>query len=145
MQTKLYKIGQLSRLANVSTRTIDYYTRLGLIKPEKRSDSNYRYYSDETLARLQRINMLKKEKYTLKEIKEKLQQWEKVNSSEEVTNKFTALQLHLMNLEKEVKEISPMVDQLKPKQAKTLFKMITPRSAALIEALLILLGKNPLM
>ena len=66
---KLYKIGELAKLADVSPRTIDYYTKLSLIEPEKRSDTNYRLYSDETLTRLKRIESMKNEKYTLEEIK----------------------------------------------------------------------------
>jgi DNA-binding transcriptional MerR regulator len=142
---KLYKIGQLSRLSDVSPRTIDYYTKLGLIQPEKRSDSNYRYYSDETLRRLKRIEMMKKEKYTLEEIKANLDLLEKVSHNDQMTDKLSALQIHLQQLEKEVKEISPMIEQLRPSQARNVHKMITPSGAALIEALLILLGKGPLM
>lgn len=56
----LYRIGELSKLAAVSARTIDYYTTIGLIEPAKRSDKNYRLYSDETLQRLERIEELKK-------------------------------------------------------------------------------------
>ena len=145
MQAKLYKIGQLARLSKVSPRTIDYYTKLGLIQPEKRSESNYRYYSDETLKRLERIEMLKREKYSLDEIRENLRQWDKVSHIEHVADKLTAIQLHLQQLEKEVKEISPIIEQLKPTQAKSVCKMITPRTAALIEALLILVGKNPML
>jgi MerR family copper efflux transcriptional regulator len=48
---KLYKIGELAKLADVSSRTIDYYTKLNLIEPEKRSDTNYRLYSDEIYLR----------------------------------------------------------------------------------------------
>jgi DNA-binding transcriptional MerR regulator len=141
----LYRIGQLSKLSNVSPRTIDYYTKLGLIRPEKRSASNYRYYSDETLRRLKRIEMLKREKYSLEEIKIHLDQCEKVSRDEQVTDKLTALQLHLKQLEKEVREIGPMIEQLKPSQAKNLYRLITPSGAAVIEALLLLLGKGPIM
>ncbi|MCC2683128.1 MAG: MerR family transcriptional regulator [Paenibacillaceae bacterium] len=145
MERKLYKIGQLSRLSSVSSRTIDYYTKLGLIQPEKRSDSNYRYYSDETLLRLKRIEMMKKEKYTLEEIKACLDQFEKVGQSEQVTDKLSALQLHLQQLEKEVKEISPMIESMRPSQAKNLYKIIAPSGAAVIEALLILLDRGSIL
>lgn len=144
-EVRLYRIGQLSRLANLSRRTIDYYTRLGLIQPEKRSDSNYRYYSDETLQRLQRITKLKQEKYSLDEIKENLEQWDKVSHLEHVAERLTTLQLHIQQLEKEVNELRPAMERLKPAQAKSLSQMITPRSAALIEALLLLCGKGPLL
>jgi DNA-binding transcriptional MerR regulator len=142
---KFYRIGELSQLANVSPRTIDYYTKLGLIAPEKRSDHNYRFYSDETLARLQRIVSMKKEKYTLDEIKMSLDQLYKVSHDEEVADKLTSLQLRMKQLEKEVKELSPIIEQLRPNQAKRLFKLITPQSAACIEAILLLLSKGPLL
>ena len=76
------KLGELAKLADVSPRTIDYYTKLNLIEPEKRSETNYRLYSDETLSRLKRIESMKTEKYTLDEIKATMQQWSKVSSDE---------------------------------------------------------------
>lgn len=145
MVTKLYRIGELSKLSELSQRTIDYYTTLGLIQPEKRSDKNYRLYNDETLLRLKRIESMKKEKYTLEEIRDALRLWNKVSNVEEVTQKFTTLQLHMQQLEREVKELSPIIEQLKPNQAKNVFKNLTPQGAACIEALLLLLGKNPFM
>jgi DNA-binding transcriptional MerR regulator len=139
---KLYKIGELAKLAEVSTRTIDYYTNIGIIKPEKRSKNNYRLYSDETLTRLKRIEQMKREKYTLDEIKQVLNDLDKMSKEEQVTEKLTALQLHLMQLEKEAKEISPLLKEMKPKQIKYVYKHLTPRAAACIEALLVLIDKN---
>ncbi|MBD2865450.1 MULTISPECIES: MerR family transcriptional regulator [Paenibacillus] len=142
---KLYKIGELARMSEVSSRTIDYYTKLGLISPEKRTDTNYRLYTDETLTRLKRIETMKKEKYTLEEIKASLTQWSKVSQDEVVTEKLTSLQLQLRQLEREVKELSPLLEDMKPKQAKYAFKTLATQSAACIEALLLLIGKGPLM
>lgn len=141
---KLYKIGELARLSAVSPRTIDYYTKLGLIEPEKRSDTNYRLYSDETLKRLKRIEQLKRDKYTLEEIKLNIRQLDKVSQDELVTDKLTSLSLLLQQLEKEAKEIGPMLEKLKPSQLKNLNKMLTQPTAACIEALLLLIGKGPL-
>ncbi|MFH5185470.1 MerR family transcriptional regulator [Paenibacillus sp. TAB 01] len=141
---KLYKIGELARVSNVSPRTIDYYTKLGLIEPETRSDTNYRLYSDETLTRLKRIETMKREKYTLEEIKASLRQWKKVGQDEIVTDKLTSLQIHLQQLQKEAQEILPFLDKLKPTQMKNFNKLLTPHTAACIEALLLLLGKSPL-
>jgi MerR family transcriptional regulator, copper efflux regulator len=133
----------LAQLAGVSSRTIDYYTKLGLIRPEMRSDSNYRYYSDDTLTRLKQIEMLKKEKYSLDEIKEKLRQWDKAVQQPDMTDKLTSLQLHLGQLEKEVKELEPIIQQLKPHQMRKVYSLLTQPTAACIEALLFLLGKGP--
>lgn len=69
---ELYKIGELSKLSGLSRRTIDYYTGIGLIKPARRTKGNYRLYGVETLQRLERIEYLKKEKYTLDEIRQTL-------------------------------------------------------------------------
>ncbi|MNI47430.1 HTH-type transcriptional regulator ZntR [compost metagenome] len=142
-ETKLFRIGELARLADVSPRTIDYYTKMGLIEPESRSDTNYRLYSDETLARLKRIESMKKEKYTLEEIKLNLQQWSKVTHDDIVTDKLTSLQLHLEQLVKEAKELGPIIEQMKPNQMKKLTKILTQPTAACIEALVFLLGKGP--
>ncbi|ANE48289.1 hypothetical protein SY83_20605 [Paenibacillus swuensis] len=145
MAANLYRIGTLSKLSEVSQRTIDYYTTMGLIQPEKRTDNNYRLYSDDTLTRLKRIEMMKKEKYTLEEIRTALKSWNKVSNEEELTEKFTTLQMHMQQLEREVKELSPIIEHLKPNQIQNVFKNLTPQGAACIEALLLLLGKGPLM
>lgn len=142
---KMYRISELAKLANVSQRTIDYYTTLGLIEPEQRSSGNYRLYNDETLFRLQRIIQMKQDKYTLEEIKQVLTDLGKVTQEEEVSQRLVSLQLHMEQLEREVKELGPVIEQLKPRQAKNLFKHLTPQSAAVIEALLLLLGKNSFM
>lgn len=102
-------------------------------------------YSDETLIRLKRIEQLKKEKYTLEEIKESLNRWQKVSRDVIVTEKLTSLQMHLRQLEREVKELRPLLEEMKPKQAKVAFHTIATQSAACIEALLLLLGKGPFM
>ncbi|CAH0117584.1 MULTISPECIES: MerR family transcriptional regulator [unclassified Paenibacillus] len=144
-EENLYRIGELAKLANVSERTIDYYTSLGLIAPAQRSLKNYRLYNDETLLRLKRIIQMKSEKYSLDEIRDNLNEWNKVTDEEQMSQRFTALQMHMQQLEREVKELSPIIDQMKPRQAKHLFKNLTPQSAAVIEALLLLLGKGPFM
>lgn len=140
---KLHRIGELSRLAGVSPRTIDYYTKLGLIHPEKRSDTNYRLYSDETLLRLKRIEEMKKEKYTLEEIRTTMLKLDKAAHDEHVTDKLTSYQVLLGQLQKEIKELDPMIQQLKPNQLKKIYNLITQPTAACVEALLYLLGKGP--
>lgn len=142
---RLYRIGEVSSLAGISPRTIDYYTSLGLLKPVKRSTGNYRLYNDETLSRLRRIEHLKAQKFTLEEIREQFASLNGVASDEEITRKLTDLQTHLAQLEREVKELEPVLEQLKPRQAKRLFQAITPQTAACAEALLLLLGKSNFM
>ena len=40
-----YKIGDIARILDLSAETIRHYERLGIIHPEKSSQSSYRYYS----------------------------------------------------------------------------------------------------
>jgi DNA-binding transcriptional MerR regulator len=139
---KLYRIGELAKLAGVSARTIDYYTGLGLLTPVKRSKGNYRLYNDETLERIRRIEELKAQKYSLEEIKAHFTALQRISPDEEVTRKLTELQAHLTQVEREVKELETVLNRLKPRQAAKLFRMITPQTAACAEELLLLLGKS---
>lgn len=141
----MYRIGELSKLANISPRTIDYYTSLGLIEPAERSAKNYRLYAHETLLRLERIEQMKKDKYTLDEIKATIESWSKITPEEQVSRKLTDLQLHLSQLEREVKELEPVIKNLKPRQANHLYTRLMPQTAACIEALMLLINKSSLM
>lgn len=139
----MYRIGELAKAANVSERTIDYYTKLGLISPEKRTQKNYRLYSAETLTRLERINQMKQEKYTLEEIREKLEQWDRVTHEEQVSEKLSSLELHLQQLQREVKELEPLISNLQPNQVKRAFAHLMPQSLACMEALRFLINHGP--
>ncbi|OMF22395.1 transcriptional regulator [Paenibacillus sp. FSL H8-0548] len=141
----MYRIGELSKLSQISARTIDYYTSIGLIQPAERSAKNYRLYADETLQRLERIEQMKKDKYTLDEIKSTIESWSKITPEEQVSRKLTDLQHHLSQLEREVKELEPVLNKLKPRQANHLYTRLVPQTAACIEALMILINKSSLM
>jgi len=144
-EPKLYRIGELSKLANVSARTIDYYTLIGLLSPAERSATNYRLYNHETLLRLQRIEEMKKDKYTLDEIKDNLDSISKISHEQDVTQRLFDLQKHLTQLEREVKELEPVLKGMKPRQANRLYTRIMPQTAACVEALMLLLNKSTLM
>lgn len=63
-------IGELSRKIGISTQTIRYYEKLGLINPPERTDTQYRVYSEGDEARLRFIIQAKLFGLTLDEIKE---------------------------------------------------------------------------
>lgn len=142
---RLYRIGELSKLAGVSARTIDYYTGLGLLSPVKRSNGNYRLYNAETLERIRRIEQLKAQKFTLAEIRRHFETIDKVTADEQVSRKLAELKTHLTQVERDVRELEPVLERLKPGQIKRLFRTITPQTAACIEALLLLMGKGQFM
>lgn len=63
-------IGELSHRVELSTQTIRYYERLGLIDPPERTESQYRIYSEEAVERLQFIQKAKLFGLSLDEIKQ---------------------------------------------------------------------------
>lgn len=139
----LYRIGELAKAANLSERTIDYYTKLGLISPETRSTKNYRLYSHETLDVLERIYQLKQEKYTLEEIKSIISKWNETTPESDVSYKLVELELHMQRLEREVKALEPIISSLKPGQAKRVLSNLLPQGVACMEAIRILLTQGP--
>ncbi|MFP7755875.1 heavy metal-responsive transcriptional regulator [Thermodesulfobacteriota bacterium B35] len=65
-------IGKLAKRAGVSTDTIRFYERCGLIETAARSASNYRLYNEEDALRLRFIRRAKSLGFTLAEIGELL-------------------------------------------------------------------------
>jgi DNA-binding transcriptional MerR regulator len=65
-------IGELARSANVPTSTVRFYERRGLLKPDARTQSNYRTYSLRTLERLKFIRAAQANGFSLKDIREML-------------------------------------------------------------------------
>ena len=66
-------ISQVAELTGISTRTLQYYDEIGLLKPSELTESGYRLYNDEALQKLQQILFFKELGFKLKEIKEILQ------------------------------------------------------------------------
>jgi DNA-binding transcriptional MerR regulator len=65
-------IGQLARAANVPTSTVRFYERRKLLKPDSRTLSNYRTYSQQSLERLKFIRAAQATGFSLKDIREML-------------------------------------------------------------------------
>lgn len=55
----LLKVGELAKHAGLTVRTLHHYDEIGLLKPSGRSDSGYRLYSREDVARLHGIQALR--------------------------------------------------------------------------------------
>jgi len=62
------RIGDVAERAEVTPRTIRYYEGIGLIPPGEREGHGQHYYTEETLARLRKIDQLKKLGLSLDEI-----------------------------------------------------------------------------
>ena len=70
MEQKVYLIKDIARLTGLSTYTIKYYLKLGLIAETGRSpETSFRYFNDKTVERLNEIRKLRKQKISLRKIK----------------------------------------------------------------------------
>lgn len=71
-QIKMYLIGELAKLCKVTSDTLRFYEKNGLLIPSGRSSSGYRLYNEENLAQIRFILKSKQLGLTLDEIQELL-------------------------------------------------------------------------
>ncbi len=64
------RIGELTERAGVTPRTVRYYERMGLLPPGEREGHGQHYYTEETVARLRKIDQLKQLGLSLTEIRD---------------------------------------------------------------------------
>lgn len=64
-----YTIGQLAREAGVPISTLRYYERVGLLRPDDRSEGNYRLYGNEAVERLRFVRTAQATGFTIEDIK----------------------------------------------------------------------------
>ncbi|MHB1286404.1 MAG: MerR family transcriptional regulator [Leptospirales bacterium] len=62
-----YTVGKLAQIVNVSTDTVRLYEKMGLLKA-MRGENRYRYFSQDSLQRIQFIRKFQKVGFTLEEI-----------------------------------------------------------------------------
>lgn len=65
-----YTINKVASLAGITTKTLRFYDKIGLLVPHERSDSGYRLYSDGDIATLQQILFYKELGFPLQQIAE---------------------------------------------------------------------------
>jgi DNA-binding transcriptional MerR regulator len=67
----IYLLKDLSRISGLTTHTLKFYLRIGLLKEFGRSpETNFRYFDDASLRTIKRIKALQERDKTLSEIKD---------------------------------------------------------------------------
>lgn len=69
MDQKTMRVHEIASLANVAPEIVRYYSRIGLIKPQKDRKNGYKLFGRDDISRLDFIRKAKNLGYTLKEIK----------------------------------------------------------------------------
>lgn len=101
----LYKIGQVARASNLSRATIMRFEEDGLLKPAYiNSESGYRYYSCENLARIFSILKLQRIGFTKKQIRE-------INDSSKIEETINRLHYQHMLILRELEDLTASKDE----------------------------------
>lgn len=88
-------VHEVTKLTGVSIRTLQYYDKIGLLKPTGYTQSGYRLYDDTALEMLQQILLFRELEFPLKEIKEI------ISSADFDTEKALEQQITLLTMKKE--------------------------------------------
>ena len=97
-------VGEVSKLAGITVRTLQYYDRIGLLCP-RRSDSGYRMYSADDMQRLQEISKYKKMDIALEKIRMLL--------DDEHCDKKAIFSEHLRELERRKGDVQSKIEMVK--------------------------------
>lgn len=123
----MYKIGELSKLCNITVKTLRYYDSVGLLVPDEiDSFTGYRYYSAAKLTELYRIIALKELGFSLDEIRDHLAAEDNDKLAESLNAKIRALGELISNTEKQVKRIESIRNDLTQGERKMYDVIIRP-------------------
>lgn len=71
---KYYSVSQAAEIVQTTGETLRHYDRIGLVKPSCRDEhTNYRYYSEQDIVRLNTVRALQRMDISLPAIKEVLE------------------------------------------------------------------------
>ena len=97
------RIGDLTQRAGVTQRTVRYYESIGLIPPGEREGHGQHHYTEETLARLRKIDQLKKLGLSLEEIRDVIDLYFSDSSGIQPKQKVLAiLRQHLADADRKI-------------------------------------------
>lgn len=71
---KYFSIGEAAKAVHTTSETLRHYDRIGLVKPGKKDEwTNYRYYTEKDIVRLNTVRALQVMDLSLQEIKKVLE------------------------------------------------------------------------
>ncbi|OGP76409.1 MAG: hypothetical protein A2Z40_02665 [Deltaproteobacteria bacterium RBG_19FT_COMBO_60_16] len=101
-----YTIGELSRMVNLTQRTIRYYEEIGLLHSVRRIENGKRVYTDDDVRRLKFINRLKMLGLSLAEMIELEKIYREQRNNREIIPKLIVL------LDQRAAQIDDRINQL---------------------------------
>jgi MerR family copper efflux transcriptional regulator len=146
MRGETFTIGEFARLLEVSPRTIDFYTRRGLLHPEQTGKGHgYRHYTEEDRKRVSLIKQLQTRKFSLQEIRQILNARGNGNGIPAL-EAMEQVAIDLERLQSLVEEARPVtVSELNQPAVRTVATQALQRATTLCSLLVTLLQDLPPM
>lgn len=105
----MYKIGEFSKIVNMSVRTLRYYDEINILKPGYVDNfSNYRYYTEENINEANLITILRSVGFSLEEI---LMYKENLNE-DAINNKITSLEMEIEDINLKIRKLNIIKEQI---------------------------------
>ena len=121
--TKL-KIGEFSKMMQVTVKTLRHYEQRGLLMPEEVDKwTGYRYYSISQMQRLNAIRDLQRQGFTLEEIKELFDDGAQMPGVELLTQKIEETERQLQLLVERLRQLLRWLDSHKQKNTMEKFNI----------------------
>ena len=121
-----YPIGEISRLTNLSQRTIRYYEEIGLLHSVRRIETGKRVYTDDDVRRLKFINRLKVLGLSLAEMValEKIYRTQR-NNREVIPKLLLLLDERVRQIDERVHQLSSLKREIREYQERLRSKLAT--------------------
>lgn len=115
----MFKIGEFSKLTQVSIRMLRYYDELGLLKPAKVDFfTGYRMYSAEQIPILQKIILLRDTKFSTSEIKDIIENCNEIDIIEELEKKKVQINEEIAKEQERINKIDSAIKEIEEKNFK---------------------------
>ncbi|MGK9185533.1 MerR family transcriptional regulator [Priestia filamentosa] len=109
----MYPIGRFSEICNTSVKTLRYYSEIGLLEPSYIDPvTNYRYYDDEKIQIVNKINLLKSFQIPLTSIKLLIESHSKTQWKSILEYKVAELEIQKEEILKQIQGIHQVKDQI---------------------------------
>ncbi|MGG7178371.1 MerR family transcriptional regulator [Clostridium paraputrificum] len=115
----MFKIGEFSKLTQVSIRMLRYYDEIGILKPAKVDlFTGYRMYSADQITTLQKVVLLRDTKFTTLEIKDIIQRCNEVEILEELEKKKIQINKEIAIEKQRIEKIDSAIKEIEVKNFK---------------------------
>ena len=109
----MFRIGEFSRLAQISVRMLRYYDKNDLLKPEKVDDfTGYRYYSPNQIRDLHKIIFLRDLGYNTTEISNALKNWNRDFIYKQMENKKLEIEKNIQKEKFKVTRLKKLIKNI---------------------------------